>query len=318
MTLDETLHRNIKNNRQVETKEWIKKLLQPSQLVGDLYSMNYEKARVIIHDTHRHRVGGIPSLSFLVASRLNPNDCDKVDFKDEETSFILLRVIDSATLPQDSESERIRVEVARQVSGDSAKHWDDKTAMDLKTKDYLSYAGILCRIIGTFYLDNDSNNRESPLQLKFGSDISNYYPNHGLKVYKPNGDALKEIVNYIDPQVKQQNYEKFGNESRVRIGFVRYASTNRKHQNIDNVPIFVYPADLLSQKTALFGMTRTGKSNTTKIIAKSVFELRKHPIKGNDNRIGQLIFDPNGEYANENEQDNNNAIKNVWKFLGRY
>ncbi len=315
MTLDETLHRNIKNNRQVETKEWIKKLLQPSQLVGDLYSMNYEKARVIIHDTHRHRVGGIPSLSFLVASRLNPNDCDKVDFKDEETSFILLRVIDSATLPQDSESERIRVEVARQVSGDSAKHWDDKTAMDLKTKDYLSYAGILCRIIGTFYLDNDSNNRESPLQLKFGSDISNYYPNHGLKVYKPNGDTLKEIVNYIDPQVKQQNYEKFGNESRVRIGFVRYASTNRKHQNIDNVPIFVYPADLLSQKTALFGMTRTGKSNTTKIIAKSVFELRKHPIKGNDNRIGQLIFDPNGEYANENEQDNNNAIKNVWKLL---
>lgn len=83
MTLDETLHRNIKNNRQVETKEWIKKLLQPSQLVGDLYSMNYEKARVIIHDTHRHKVGGIPSLSFLVASRLNPNDCDKVDFKDE-------------------------------------------------------------------------------------------------------------------------------------------------------------------------------------------------------------------------------------------
>ena len=315
MGLEESINKNIQNGWQKETKEWIEKLLQPNQLVGDLFSMNYEKARVIIHDTYRHRVGGIPSLSFLIASRLNPNDCDKVDFKDEETSFILLRVIDSATLPQDSESERIRVEVARQVSGDSAKHWDDKTAMDLKTKDYLSYAGVLCRIIGTFYLDNDSNNSESPLQLKFGSDISNYYPNHGLKVYKPNGDALKEIVNYIDPQVKQQNYDKFGNESRVRIGFVRYASTNRKHQNIDNVPIFVYPADLLSQKTALFGMTRTGKSNTTKIIAKSVFELRKHPIKGNDNRIGQLIFDPNGEYANENEQDNNSAIKNVWKLL---
>lgn len=315
MGLDESISKNIQNGWQKETKEWIEKLLQPNQLVGDLFSMNYEKARMIIHDTYRRRVGGIPSLSFLIASRLNPNDCDKVDFKDEETSFILLRVIDSATLPQDSESERIRVEVARQVSGDSAKHWDDKTAMDLKTKDYLSYAGVLCRIIGTFYLDNDSNNSESPLRLKFGSDISNYYPNHGLKVYKPNGDALKEIVNYIDSQVKQQNYDKFGNESRVRIGFVRYASTNRKHQNIDNVPIFIYPADLLSQKTALFGMTRTGKSNTTKIIAKSVFELRKHPIKGNDNRIGQLIFDPNGEYANENEQDNNSAIKNVWKLL---
>ncbi len=31
---------------------------------------------------------------------------------------------------------------------------------------------------------------------------------------------------------------------------------------------------MLNMKTALFGMTRTGKSNTTKIIAKSIFELR--------------------------------------------
>ena len=35
------------------------------------------------------------------------------------------------------------------------------------------------------------------------------------------------------------------------------------------------------------------------------------------NRIGQIVFDPNGEYANENTQDqdnsqNPNAVKNVW------
>ena len=61
-------------------------------------------------------------------------------------------------------------------------------------------------------------------------------------------------------------------------------------------------------------MTRTGKSNTTKIILKSTFELRwaSEPL-----RVGQIVFDPNGEYANENPQDadrqrNPNAIKNVW------
>jgi len=61
-------------------------------------------------------------------------------------------------------------------------------------------------------------------------------------------------------------------------------------------------------------MTRTGKSNSTKIILKSVFALRWNttPL-----RIGQIVFDPNGEYANENTQDkdnaqNPNAIKNVW------
>jgi hypothetical protein len=63
-------------------------------------------------------------------------------------------------------------------------------------------------------------------------------------------------------------------------------------------------------------MTRSGKSNTTKIIAKSVFELRFEPAPL---RIGQLIFDPNGEYANENEQDANedknpSALKNVWRL----
>jgi hypothetical protein len=82
------------------------------------------------------------------------------------------------------------------------------------------------------------------------------------------------------------------------------------------VPVYIYPADLLSQKSALFGMTRTGKSNTTKIIAKSVFELKKAASSDDKSlRIGQIIFDPNGEYANENVQDNNSALKNVWKLL---
>lgn len=313
MGIQEGIESSIENNKKIETKQWIQELLQPNQLVGDLYSINYETAKIIIHDTLRHNVGGIPSLSFLIASRLDPNNCDNVDYKDEDTSFILLRVMDSTNLPQDVEAERIRVETAQRVTGDSSKNFDDSTTMDYRTKNLLSYAGIQCRIIGTFYLDDDKNNSEGKLQLRFGSDISNYYPNHGLKVYKPNGKALEKIVNYIDPDTKLANIEKYGSDSKVKIGKVRYASTNRRFQNIDDVPVYIYPADLLSQKTALFGMTRTGKSNTTKIIAKSVFELRKDETK--KFRIGQIIFDPNGEYANENVQDNNTALKNVWKLI---
>ena len=33
-----------------------------------------------------------------------------------------------------------------------------------------------------------------------------------------------------------------------------------------------------------------------------------------DLRVGQIIFDPNGEYANENVQDNDTALKNIWKL----
>jgi hypothetical protein len=105
-------------------------------------------------------------------------------------------------------------------------------------------------------------------------------------------------------------------QKQVSVGRIRYASTNRQDQGTADVRVDLYPADFVDQKTALFGMTRTGKSNTVKVMARSIFELRYvDPEKG---RIGQLIFDYNGEYANENVQDgrggvNAAALKNVWR-----
>lgn len=318
MSIEQGLNSRRENDKQVESQQWFQKLIQADQYVGDIYSINYETARVIIHDFYREKVGGIPSLSFLIATRVDLSKTD-IDFKKEDASFVLLRVMDAAALPQDKEAERIRVETAQRISGETEKHWDDASSMDLRTKNILGFAGVQCRIIGTFFLEENGHNGEAPLNLKFGSDISNYYPNRGLKVYKPNGKALEQIVNYADPSNIQAHTEKYGNTERVKLGFVRYASTNRKYQQVDDVPVFIYPADLLSQKSALFGMTRTGKSNTTKIIAKSVFELRTNE-NPNDRplRIGQIIFDPNGEYANENIQDrdgsgNPNALKNIWR-----
>ena len=226
----------------------------------------------------------------------------------------MLRVIDAAPLPNHAEAERIRVETAQKVSGELNVHWDQRSVMDPTTHNILSFAGIKCRVIGTFFLDDiawkDDPSKQIPI-LRFGSDISNYYPNRGLKVYKPNDEALSTIVNYRDPTRPDQL-----SKSQVTIGEVRYASTNRAYQGISNVKIHISPVDLLDQKTALFGMTRTGKSNTTKVILKSVFDLRF--LQENPLRIGQIVFDPNGEYANENVQDENkqrnpSALKNIWQ-----
>ena len=123
--------------------------------------------------------------------------------------------------------------------------------------------------------------------------------------------CLFKIVNF-----QEKNEDDIYSIHRVNIGKVRYASTNRLDQGISNVEFGITPSDFIGQKTALFRMTRTGKSNSTKILLKSIFELRYK--KENSIRIGQLVFDPNGEYANENTQDgvneNPNAIKNVWKL----
>jgi len=303
----DTLHSAFAEDQRRVAASTAKKLLgglvQKNQYVGEVYTLSYESALVQIHDFHRQQVGGIPSLSFLVATRINPEQ-DEIDFTLEDASVILLRVMDAAPLPNSDEALRVRVQSAQQVSGDVSRHWDSREAMDAATHNILSYAGVQCRVIGTFYLEQQSN---STLILHFGSDISNYYPNRGLKVYKPNAAALRAIVNYRDPAHR----EDLRNKREVKVGSIRYASTNRSFQGISDVTISIAPADLLGQKTALFGMTRTGKSNTTKILAKSVFEIRfdsSEPL-----RVGQIIFDPNGEYANENAQDNNNALKNVWR-----
>ena len=284
---------------------YFRQLLQEGQYVGEVFSIAYEEARVLIHDNWRREVGGIPALSFLLATRVSPS-ADEVDPVQEDSCAILLRVMDAAEVPNSKEAESVRFETARNVSGEADKHRE--SAMDVDTREYLGFAGVRCRILGTFFLEEDEN-APGKIALRFGSDISNYYPNLGLKVFKPTGAALEKIVNYVHASDLE---DKLSTDT-VPLGHVRYASTNRKGQRVDDVPVSIHPADLLTQKTAVFGMTRTGKSNTMKIIAQAVYNLR---LSEGNNRIGQIIFDTNGEYANENVQDNEDALKNIWKRLG--
>jgi hypothetical protein len=284
-------------------------LVEDSAYVGEVYSLGYDEALVQIHDFHRQRVGGIPALSFLIATRVGAGAL--ADVRQEDASIVLLRVLDKADLPNADEALRVRVETAQRVSGEVARHWDDRAVMDPTTHNLLSYAGVRCRVLGTYYMVNTGSDAAPEFRLSFGSDLSNYYPNRGLKVFKPRGSVLGAIVNFRDPRLTVS-----AQDGHVPVGQVRYASSHRPFQGIDGVPVQITPTDLLGQKTALFGMTRTGKSNTTKIVLKSIFALRwgQSPT-----RIGQIVFDPNGEYANENEQDsggrglNAEAIKNVWK-----
>ncbi len=244
-------------------RELLGSLVQKDQYVGEVVSLGYDVAVVQIHDFNRQQVGGIPSLSFLVATRTNTTS--DFDYMAEDSSVILLRVMDAAPLPNAAEADRVRVEAAQRVSGETDLHWDDQKMMDGTTHHLLSFAGIKCRVIGTFFVDKISNKAGAHLDLCFGSDISNYYPNRGLKVYKPNGLALKRIVNYQAPDRSDRRTNRS-----VTVGDIRYASTNRSFQGVNDVSVQLMPDDLLGQKTALFGMTRTGKSNTTKVILKSI------------------------------------------------
>jgi DNA helicase HerA-like ATPase len=134
--------------------------------------------------------------------------------------------------------------------------------------------------------------------------------------------VLEAVVNFREGEV-------VGKPTDIRLGKVRYSSTQRFQSEADDVPVFVSPRDFLGKRTALFGMTRTGKSNTVKkIIQASVLMSGKAPRRLDRSAdesagekldpfspdgapkypVGQIIFDVNGEYANANLQDEGTAV----------
>ena len=112
-----------------------------------------------------------------------------------------------------------------------------------------------------------------------------------MKIYKPAGPGLDHIVNYTAARSQT--------EAHIEIGRLRYSASADSPAAPESVPVQMTTTDIIAKRTALFGMTRTGKSNTVKTIADAVFRLRK---QGGPN-VAQLIIDPEGEYANENAQD---------------
>ena len=148
-------------------------------------------------------------------------------------------------------------------------------------------------IIGTFYEDR----HDGQVVLDYGHDVDNFYATATYRVFKPVGDGLSAIASYIKPTDDPVEM--------VRIGAVRYSSTRRRAAlaKQDDVPVLVNVHDFIGNKTGMFGMTRMGKSNTMKTVAARVFAVSERRRAAGQPPIGQLILDPQGEYANPNTQD---------------
>ncbi len=281
-------------------------LLQQEDAVGDLLKMDYGACEVLVHDYSRRKVGGIPLGCFLLATRLRPGEAPNPTA--EDSGLVLLRVTGQTRLPNATETDQNRFQAGQRVAAHEDQ-WDADGRTDQFTLHQLRYAGVSCRILGTFRMVGELGR----WRLSFGADVSNFYSGRGMKVYKPVGPALATIVNFSRAATDETHRLAGG---RVVVGRVRYSSSEPTVDEArEAVAVRLDPTDLVARRTALFGMSRTGKSNTTKVIASSVFRLRD--LDAQAGRIGQLIFDVNGEYANENTQDgtgeNASCLKNVVK-----
>jgi len=270
-------------------------LVQLENFVGWVYSIDYDSALVMTNDLWKANAQGVPHNCFLLAVRFDPEQFSSVAEADREA--ILLRVVGSAKLPQDDDLIATKIDHFQRQQGirdaDGARSYDDLTL------NQLQFGGLQCRVLGTFYTVNG--------RLKLGSDLESFSTASSLSVYRPRAAALETIVNYVDPERLQAAEEQASQlgisqpPQPFKVGTVRYTSTDRMHRRTadERVPMRVQPSDFLARRTAVFGMTRTGKSNTIKQLVAVV----KRVANDSGVPIGQIIFDINGEYANPNQQD---------------
>ena len=272
------------------------KLVQKENFVGWIYSLDYDNAFIVTNDAWKSTVNGVPHNSFLVAASFDPDNYDKAEEMDREV--ILLRVIGTCKLPQDD--DMIKTKIDNYQNQTSVYLQDSKKDFDSITKNKIQFGGLKCRVLGTFYMRDN--------KLNLGSDIENFSVSMRMGVYMPQEKALQTIVNYVDPIRKNRFKEELSNLGVTKeiepfeIGTVRYTSTDRLHRSnqIVKTPFYIQPSDFLARRTAVLGMTRTGKSNMIKqtiSVVKDISDKCEMPI-------GQLVFDINGEYANANKQDN--------------
>lgn len=278
-----------------------------SSFVGYVYGMRFDETLVLTNDEFKKKVNGIPHNSFLVAAGFHPekfNDSHPID-----REVILLRVLEPVSLPQDSDFVRTRIEHHQRRTTAEKYPAGVNDGLDPITAVELQAGGLRCRVLGTFFIDEDGH-------LRLGSDIENFMSLSRLRAFKPRASALAAIVNHVNPEVRakaEEEAKKAGFKkapSPIHIGSVRYTSTARLHRGKDEqkVDVLIQPTDFLARRTAVLGMTRTGKSNTVKTTVSAV----ALAAMTDGVSVGQLIFDINGEYANANHQDDGSSIADVF------
>ena len=279
-----------KNTGQAEENTDVKSLVQPENFVGWVYYIDYKKAQILTNDLWKYQTRGIPHNCFLIAAAFSP---EEKNINELDNEVILLRVTGSTKLPQDDDLVRGRIDYYQQQ-----KEVFNERGLDPITLNQMQFGGLECRVLGTFYYSGND--------LWLGSDVESFPSASRLRAFRPKGPVLERIVNYIDPirrEKSKQDVEDLGMKGSPKpfnIGTVRYTSTTRlQRDSSESVTVSIQPSDFLARRTAVLGMTRTGKSN---MIKQLVSVVQKTSQEGQI-PIGQVVFDLNGEYANANKQD---------------
>ncbi|MHB8231892.1 MAG: ATP-binding protein [bacterium] len=265
----------------LEKEESFEKSKQYDQMrfVGYVLDIGYDEITIITSDPFKIAVGGVPRNSLLImCPAAYKNDNFAIP-----PHFTLLRVLDSASTPLSGEVQQTYFELQKKSMPE----------LDVFTQSELQWGALKTGVLGMYYPHPYNLN-----EVEFSGDLNNFVSAHKYLIYAPDDKLLDLVNNSLVPK-----------KHRFQIGKLRFTECrlplpNKKQPDVD---IVLSTDDFLGCRTAMFGKTRLGKSNVVKLIVQSILDTTIET-----NNVGQLIFDINGEYANDNPQDDSLSIASVY------
>lgn len=246
------------------------------RFVGYVLDISYDTVTIITSDPFKTRVGGVPRNSLLIM-------VPAVQVASMPPHFTLLRVLEAAPHPLTKETQQTYFELQKKSMPE----------LDIFTQSELQWGALKTGVLGMFYPHPTEKNK-----IEFSGDLNNFVSAHKYNVYSPDDDLLNLVVNTLVPE---QNQFQIGD---LRLTECRLPLPNRPQPK---VAVSLSTMDFMGTRTAMFGKTRLGKSNVVKLIVQSLIETTKET-----KNVGQLIFDINGEYANDNPQDKSRSIASAY------
>jgi hypothetical protein len=242
------------------------------RFVGYALDIGYDTVTIITSDPFKIAVGGVPRNSLLL---MVPSSLEGF-----QPHFTILRVLESAPTPLSREIQQTYFELQKKSMPE----------LDIFTQSELQWGALKTGVLGMFY-----PHIEKADAVEFSGDVNNFVSAHKYRVYSPTDELLRLIVDCLVPA-----------ENRFTLGKLRLTEcrllTPGKPQ--PDVEVHVSMIDFMGTRTAMFGKTRQGKSNVVKLLAQALIETTVTA-----KNVGQLIFDINGEYANDNPQDGSRSLK---------
>lgn len=195
--------------------------------------------------------------------------------KDEDKSVFLGRV--ESFKPDQEPDLHLKKALKHEVS--------HEVEMDKLYKDQSLYLNYRVRILGV--CEDDGQN------IKFYSNVRSMPSVTTLSAAIPSSNFMSRLFQSAVGKTDD------GRMAAFEIGTLKYGTfpeyTKKFYDGKDTVPVQFNAANLLRKRTAIFGKSGYGKSNTVKTVIGMM--ATRFPD------CGQLIFDTNGEYAMENDQN---------------